>query len=133
MLGYFDEKNKDILIIEVAGSFRRGINGKSLVDTHNIKVENKEVLKNNLLSYLKKAIDWQKELELNKISIAELSKRKNIDASTISRVLALNYLAPDIIENIILGNYPATLSARELIHNAIPYDWELQRSIYGFK
>ena len=110
----------------------KGIREKSIVgkDLMPYKKENK--YDKTLLLYLKKAVDWKREMDKDGVNITEISKRKKIDSSTVGRILNLNYLAPDIFEKIVQGKFPSTLCARELIHNIIPYDWTEQHRMYGF-
>jgi site-specific DNA recombinase len=49
-------------------------------------------------------------------------------------LVRLTYLAPDIIEAILKGRHPVTLSARRLITTTkdIPLNWDAQRQWLGF-
>jgi site-specific DNA recombinase len=49
-----------------------------------------------------------------------------------SRLVRLNYLAPDIVSAIIDGTQPATLTRRQLIECDLLIDWDLQRRLLGF-
>lgn len=49
-----------------------------------------------------------------------------------SRLIRLNYLAPDIVTSILDGTQPATLTSHELLYAELPLDWSLQRNLLGF-
>ena len=55
-----------------------------------------------------------------------------MSANYLSRLLRLNYLAPDIQAAILDGTQPPSLTLRGLIYSALPLDWDLQRQILGF-
>jgi site-specific DNA recombinase len=61
--------------------------------------------------------------------IARLARRR---VSSFSRLVRLNYLAPDIVTAIVDGTQPATLTRRQLIECDLPIDWDLQRRLLGF-
>jgi hypothetical protein len=52
--------------------------------------------------------------------------------ASFSRLVRLNYLAPDILAAIVDGTQPATLTRRKLIECDLPTDWGLQRRLLGF-
>ena len=96
----------NILIIEVPAFFKKGVREKYIAGQDMIEYKKDIKLDKTILNYIKKAIEWKEEMEKNKLNIRSLSKIKKIDHSSVGRILNLNYLAPDIIENIILGKYP---------------------------
>ena len=50
-----------------------------------------------------------------------------------SRVLRLAFLAPNIVEAILEGTQPVTLSTkRQLLHQNLPFRWSDQRRLLGF-
>ena len=49
-----------------------------------------------------------------------------------SRLVRLNYLAPDIVASILDGTQPETLTRQQLIKADLPLDWDLQRRLLGF-
>jgi site-specific DNA recombinase len=61
--------------------------------------------------------------------IARLARRR---VGSFSRLVRLNYLAPDILTAIVDGAQPPTLTRRRLIECDLPIDWELQRRVLGF-
>ena len=49
-----------------------------------------------------------------------------------SRLIRLNYLAPDIVTAILDGGQPVTLTRDVLLKANLPMDWSLQRRLLGF-
>jgi site-specific DNA recombinase len=67
-------------------------------------------------------------------SIEEIASSKNITPSYATRLMRLNYLAPDIVEAIIAGRQPPGLSANKLIKDTrFPLAWHEQRIALGFE
>jgi len=48
------------------------------------------------------------------------------------RLLPLAWLAPDIVEAIVQGSQPATLTHQKLLSTALPIRWKDQRTVLGF-
>jgi site-specific DNA recombinase len=65
-------------------------------------------------------------------SVHELARLAGRRVGSFSRLVRLNYLAPDIVSAIVDGTQPATLTRRQLIECDLPIDWELQRRLLGF-
>ena len=53
--------------------------------------------------------------------------------SKYSRLVRLNYLAPDIKAAILDGRQPADLTERKLLYAPLPADWHQQRALFGFE
>ena len=65
-------------------------------------------------------------------SIRELARRYDIDESNLSRILPLAFLAPDIVQAIVDGSQPDTLTLQRLKQlGTLPHDWEAQRIALG--
>jgi DNA invertase Pin-like site-specific DNA recombinase len=66
-------------------------------------------------------------------SIAELARRDSISDSSVTRHLRLTFLAPDIVQAILDGRHPPTLTAAQLIKDTrLPLAWQDQRTALGF-
>jgi len=63
--------------------------------------------------------------------MAELSRAEGVTQRYIAHIIKLAWLAPDIMEDIIKGNIPATLSLG-ILKKGIPLDWQEQRKRFGF-
>ena len=89
------------------------------------------------LSPLQKALiqgsQYQKYLEAGKgESVTELARKEHIDRAFLFRALSLVNLAPDIINLILDGREPKTITLTKL-RKGFPEDWEEQRRYFGIK
>lgn len=66
-------------------------------------------------------------------TIADLAREQGRGPSFFSRLIRLNYLAPDIIAAIVDGEHPPGLTRGALINAALPLDWAQQRLLFGFR
>jgi hypothetical protein len=64
-------------------------------------------------------------------SINELAEIEKINASYISRILRLTFLAPDIVTAILNGRQPRTLQLANMLED-VPVEWERQREGFTF-
>lgn len=71
--------------------------------------------------------DAHRELDL-----AGLARRFGRSPGYFSRLIRLNYLAPDIVAAIADGTQPHTLDRKTLASAHIPLDWAIQRRMFGF-
>jgi site-specific DNA recombinase len=60
------------------------------------------------------------------------AQRLKLTPSKFSRLLRLNYLAPDIKAAIMDGRQPSDLTEWKLLYSPLPADWHQQRAILGF-
>lgn len=72
-------------------------------------------------------LDAHRELDL-----AGLAKRFGRSPGYFSRLIRLNYLAPDIVAAIADGTQPQGLDRKTLASAHIPLDWAIQRRMFGF-
>ena len=66
-------------------------------------------------------------------SIAQLAKSRRMGPVQFSRILRVNYLAPDIQAAIVDGTQPPDLTAHKILFSALPLDWAQQRHLLGFE
>jgi ParB-like chromosome segregation protein Spo0J len=66
------------------------------------------------------------------VDTAEIAQRFGLSDAHVRRLLPLTYLAPDIVEAIIEGRQPRTLTVKLLLRG-IPLDWADQRAAFGFR
>ena len=87
-----------------------------------------------LIETVAKAHDWMGRLIGGReISVASLAREAKVEDGEISRVLALAFLAPDIVEAILSGSQPIELTARHLKRlKPLPLAWPDQRRLLGF-
>ena len=80
-----------------------------------------------LLKALARAHRWKNLLEGGDVaSVKELAKVEEIDDSYMSRILRLTLLAPDIVDAILAGQQPETMTLANLT-KPFPMEWERQR------
>jgi len=79
-----------------------------------------------------RALQWKEDLIEGRITtIKALAQRERLDRRYVMRVLRLSFLAPDLIEAILMGWQPPELPL-ERFRRPIPLEWELQRTYFGF-
>jgi hypothetical protein len=61
----------------------------------------------------------------------EIARRFKLNDAHVRRVLRFGYLAPDIVEAIVEGRQPRSLTVRRLLQG-IPCAWPDQRTAFGF-
>jgi len=87
-----------------------------------------------LLNLIRRAAKAQDAvLRDRKTTIATHARTFELSPSAFSRLLRVNYLAPDIKAAIADGTQPGTLTVRTLLYSAMPLDWAQQRILFGFE
>ena len=66
------------------------------------------------------------------ISVAQIARDQKMGQRHFSRLLRVNYLAPDIQAAIYAGTQPRTLKRRDILFGTMPLDWGHQRQLLGF-
>ena len=85
---------------------------------------------NTLVKALARALRWKRMLESGEFAtIAELAEREGIAFTYMARLMRLSLLAPEIVDAIMDGRQPATLSLAKLI-DRFPLDWTEQRALW---
>ena len=80
---------------------------------------------------LAKARRWQTMLESGETAtIKDLADKEGVERSYLARTLKLNILAPHIVEKVLAGDYPDSISL-ESLRGKIPLDWEEQQQRFG--
>lgn len=86
-----------------------------------------------LLILLRSARSAQALFDANRnLDLASLARKFGRTPGYFSRLIRLNYLAPDIVAAIIDGTQPKGLSRKRLAAAHIPLDWAVQRKLLGF-
>lgn len=89
---------------------------------------------NGLVNLLARARQAQRLVEENReTSVEELAAKMRCRPGHFSRLIRLNYLAPDIVTAILDGTQPAELNGDVLLKANLPMDWLLQRRLLGFQ
>ena len=64
-------------------------------------------------------------------SIDALARQEHLCPRNTARVLPLAYLAPDLVEMILAGCQPITLTLSKLLEAQLPYGWSEQRALFA--
>lgn len=85
-----------------------------------------------LVRALHKAWRWRSKLESGEIkTVAEIAQIEKITNRYVYRLLRLTYLAPDVMESILDGAQPRSLTL-ERLQRSFPISWQEQRKMLGF-
>jgi site-specific DNA recombinase len=79
-----------------------------------------------LVNLLVLARRWWERLATGETDIATLARSEGVNDSWVTRVVRLNFLAPQIVGAILEGTQPATLNATTLVSAELALDWNLQ-------
>ncbi len=86
----------------------------------------------SFVAALVKAFQWQDFVDQGVYaSPKELADKENIEVTHVYRVMRLNLLAPDIIEAVLEGTQPRTLTLQNIVRG-FPISWKEQRAQFGF-
>ena len=83
-----------------------------------------------LVRLLERARTWWKRIAKGGIDIAALAREEDINPSYVSRVVRLNFLAPALVEEILAGKQPASVSAQSLRLSDLPVHWGSQQKLF---
>lgn len=101
------------------------------VDSAPMLFEQPEV-KNNIVKALVTAFRWKALLDSGEASsMRDIGDKERLGDNYVSRLLKLTLLAPDIVEAILNGKQPKTLSLVDML-TFMPMEWHEQRRKFGF-
>jgi site-specific DNA recombinase len=108
---------------------RRGVEAKLIIASAQGRAT---VPDNRLIAVIADAHRWIEELASGAArSVRDLARRRGRDAGEVSRMLPLAFLAPDLIEAIVVGRHPVELTPRRLKRSTVPPRWKEQRRVFG--
>jgi hypothetical protein len=125
-------RDGDCIVVHIPMTFKRRRERKEIIvpQGHENKTPTKQQAQNALVIAVVRGHIWRDLLESGKVkSIAEIARANKVDGSSVSRMLDLTLLAPDIIEEILDGREPPGLSLTTLTRKRIPLLWEEQRRV----
>jgi DNA invertase Pin-like site-specific DNA recombinase len=86
-----------------------------------------------ILKAVVRAHQWRNGVLAGEIPNRKLAaERLNLKQEYFRRVLGCAFLAPDIVDAILDGNYPSNLTVKKLCWRQLPIDWTQQRIQLGF-
>lgn len=110
---------------------RCGIETKLVVSNGPVMLSHPESTK-AIQNALRKALVWNQALLDGKAStLTELAEKENVAQRYICDLIKLAYLAPDIMDTIIEGKIPATLTLDRL-KKRFSMNWTIQRELLSF-
>ncbi len=118
--------------VAIARSFpmqlkRRGVELRLIVGDHN---RSAAIVDLSLLKAVARAHRWFDELSTGKAkSLAAIAAREGLAVRYVGRLIRLAFLAPEIVESIVEGRQPTTLTAEALTRRIeLPLSWCSQRT-----
>ena len=106
-----------------------GPDGKTLSEMIDAEADNTDY---TFISALGKAFSWQRMLDEGKYQTPkELAEKEKVEVTHMYRVMRLTLLAPDIIEAVLNGKQPRTLTLQNVVRG-FPISWQEQRTVFGF-
>jgi hypothetical protein len=86
-----------------------------------------------LILAIARAKTWMQDLRCGKYeNTIEIARQFNLNDAHVRRLLRFGYLAPDIVEAIIEGRQPRSLTVKRLL-KGIPCAWADQRTAFGVR
>lgn len=110
---------------------RRGVETKLIVPSTSASTVNPDA---GLIRLIAQAHLWLDDLINGKAgSVRDIARHYGLDEGDVSRVIPLAFLAPDIVEAILAGKHPISLTTQKLKRVCtLPPAWEDQRQSLGF-
>jgi hypothetical protein len=86
---------------------------------------------NTLVKALARAFRWKRMLESGDFSsISELAEREGIAFTYMARLMRLSLLSPDIVDAIMDGRQPASVTLANMME-PFPLNWQEQRALWS--
>lgn len=124
----------DCLVVQVPLRIKRRQGRKEIIVPSGVDSAAADQARTNqgLAVTIARAHRWQELLESGRYaSIRELALDLGVDNSYLARMLRLTLLAPDLIEAILAGTEPDSLSLERLYR--APTIWDEQRQVLGWE
>jgi len=117
--------------VVIAASLRRSGSGLRLVQDDGRRAGSAEP-QEHLVRLFHRARSWWDEMNREATTIADLARKQAVTRSYASRLIRLNFLAPDIVEAIASGTQSASLDAKTLLNLPdLPLEWTTQKALLG--
>mgnify|MGYP000936598078 CR=1 FL=1 len=111
---------------------KRGIRKVVLPANSSVVVDEEPQYEAPILAALARAFHWQRLLDDGTVeSGAEIARREGLHATTVNELLRLTRLAPSVVQAILAGQQPRTLSLIWLKNHELPWAWDEQEVLFG--
>ncbi len=122
--------DETIELVEPIEIKRRGVGMKLALHNQNERVPR---IDPPLIKLVAQSTKWFDDLKSGKAtSISEIASRDKMDRNEVSRLLPIAFLAPDLVEKILNGQQPVSLTANRLKRMSnLPLDWQEQRALFA--
>jgi len=127
-----DDTSNDIYQVSIPAQLKRcGIETKLIVSGTTLTEAHERTVR-AIQDALRKAMNWNQALVTGKVAtMTELARAEGVTQRYIAHIIKLAFLTPDIMDAIIKGNIPVSLSLGTL-KKVVPLDWKEQRESFGF-
>ena len=115
--------------VTISASLRRSGRAMRLVQDDGHSAGPSEV-QLHLVRLLHRAQSWWAEMNARGLTPAAIGREHGVTSSYASRLIRLNFLAPDIVQAIVLGTQPPAVTAKTLLNlHDLPLDWSAQKAL----
>ena len=124
------QAEEDVTVIEVPVQLKRSGPAMKLIVKSAVSLAEKKA-DPKLTALIAKAHDWFERLSSGRSdSIQSIAKDDQVSTAYVTRVIYLAFLAPDIVQRIMLGDHPQELTAARLTRIVnLPNNWTAQREM----
>jgi hypothetical protein len=85
-----------------------------------------------ILTALSRAFHWQRLLDGGRVaSGSEIARREGLHPTTVNEGLRLTLLSPTVVNGLLAGKQPRTLSLLWLKNHEVPASWDDQAALFG--
>lgn len=84
----------------------------------------------SLAKFVARDREWYKQLTTGERSLTAIARSEQVTVTYVARVIRGSLLAPDIMQRILEGRQPVSLTMQTL-SRPIPTDWAAQRQHFG--
>jgi site-specific DNA recombinase len=124
------ESDRDEIVLSVAATLKRLGGAVRIIISPDDAVDTPSVVNHVLVKALARAQRWYKALAAGEIeSLQALAKVTKLNERYVSRVLRCAFLAPDIVQKVLEGTQPQSLTLDSLLRD-IPVGWDQQRHLF---
>jgi len=108
---------------------RRGVEMRIIIAENQPIAIDPVLIRNIALAHV-----WFNKLLSGKVkNLTEIAMQEKIDKGTLSRMINLAFLAPSIVEGIVTGHQPTTLTTEALLKQIdLPLDWQQQNHLLEY-